>query len=312
MPPTPSLRKEKTALEGALAKAWRVRQANFPPVLHASYPLDTAVISLTGTRCALDCAHCGRRYLEHMIPVGEALARVQGAQSCLISGGCDARGRVPVAEPHLEILQRLRPGRRMNWHVGLIGEEEADLIAPLVDVVSFDFVGDDATIREVYGLEATVEDYRRAYQVLRRRFRVVPHLTVGLRGGRLGHEVPALEMLARMGAEELVLLVLIPTPGTRYAACHPPTPEEAAGIFVRARELLPRAWISLGCMRPHGAYRDAVDVLAVQAGLNGIVSPSHPALEEAERRGLRILRTRECCVFDPPTNGLGETASRSG
>ncbi len=295
----PSRPRDLAALDDALERAWRIRQANFPPVLYASYPLDTAVISLTGTWCALDCAHCGRRYLEHMVPVKEAPARVQGATSCLISGGCDARGCVPVVGRHLEVLREVRLGRRMNWHVGLIGEEEAQAIAPLVDVVSFDFVGDDATIREVYGLEATVEDYRRAYEVLRRRFRVVPHVTVGLRGGRLGHEEPALEALAEMGAEELVLLVLIPTPGTRYAACQPPSPDEVAGIFARARELLPRAWIALGCMRPHGAYRDAVDLLAVQAGLNGIVSPSRPALEEAERRGLQVVRARECCVFFP-------------
>ncbi|MGC8838075.1 MAG: radical SAM protein [Anaerolineae bacterium] len=290
---------DPAALDDALARAWRIRQANFPSVLYASYPLDTAVISLTGTWCALDCAHCGRHYLEHMVPVKEAPVRVQGATSCLISGGCDPRGRVPVVGRHLEVLREVRSGRRMNWHVGLIGEEEAEAIAPLVDVVSFDFVGDDATIREVYGLEATVEDYRRTYEVLRRRFRVVPHVTIGLRGGKLGHEGPALEMLAEMGAEELVLLVLIPTPGTRYAACQPPSPDEVAGVFVRARELLPRAWVALGCMRPHGAYRDAVDLLAVQAGLNGIVSPSRPALEEAERRGLQVVRTRECCVLPP-------------
>lgn len=286
-------------LEEALARAWRVRQTHFPPVLYASYPLDTAVISLTGTRCALDCAHCGRHYLEHMIPVDQAPARAQGAASCLISGGCDAWGRVPVAGPHLEILQQLRPGRRMNWHVGLIGEEEAEAIAPLVDVISFDFVGDDATIQEVYGLDATVGDYRRTYGMLRQRFRVVPHVTVGLRGGELGHEGPALEMLAEMGAEEVVLLVFIPTPGTRYASRQPPPPEEVARVFVRARELLPKAWLGLGCMRPHGAYRDAVDALAVQAGLNGIVSPSRAALAETERRGLEVVRTRECCVFPP-------------
>jgi len=280
-----------------MAAAWQVRQVGFPPVLRASIPLDTASISLTGTRCALSCAHCGGHYLEHMIPVEEALERARGATSCLISGGSDRQGRVPVVGPHLETVRQLREGRRLNWHVGLIGEAEAEAIAPLVDVISFDFVGDDATIREVYGLEAGVEDYRRAYQMLRQRFRVVPHLTVGLRGGELGHEGPALQMLAEMEAEELVFLVFIPTPSTRYASRQPPSPAEVAEVFVEARTLLPRAWLGLGCMRPHGAYRDEVDVLAVQAGLNGIVSPSRKAVQEAEARGLRVVRTRECCVF---------------
>ncbi|MGQ9585671.1 MAG: radical SAM protein [Anaerolineae bacterium] len=286
-------------LDEALAAAWRIREANFPPVLRASYPLDTASISLTGAGCALDCAHCGGHYLQHMVPVEQAMERARMATSCLISGGCDAQGRVPVNSPHLETVRQLREGRRLNWHVGLIGEGEAEAIASLVDVVSFDFVGDKETIREVYGLEATVEDYRRTYELLRRRFRVVPHVTVGLRGGKLGHERPALRLLAKMGAEELVLLVLIPTPGTRYASRQPPSPEEAARVFAEARQTLPQAWIGLGCMRPHGAYRDAVDALAVQAGLNGIVSPARSALEEAERRGLRIVCTRECCVFPP-------------
>ena len=52
---------------------------------------------------------------------------------------------MPVAS-HLDQVERLRQGRVMNWHVGLIGKAEADAIAPYVDVISFDFVGDDETI----------------------------------------------------------------------------------------------------------------------------------------------------------------------
>ena len=47
------------------------------------------------------------------------------------------------------------PGRRLNWHVGLIDEPTPAAIAPYVDVISFDVVGDRQTIREVYGLDAT-------------------------------------------------------------------------------------------------------------------------------------------------------------
>ena len=286
-------------LEQALAQAWQIRQDRFPAMLRASYPLDTASISLTGTACALSCAHCNRHYLQHMIPVEEALERVHGATSCLISGGYDSRGRVPVVGPHLETIQQLSLGRKLNWHVGLIDEEEAQAIAPYVDVVSFDFVGDDETLREVYGLESTVEDYVRSYQLLSNRFRVVPHVTVGLRGGELGHERPAFEWLAELGAEELVFLVLIPTPGTRYADCTPPSPTEVARVFAEARTLLPRADLGLGCMRPHGDYREELDRLAVRSGLNGIVSPSRGTLREAEELGLQIVKTRECCVFPP-------------
>ncbi|HIC94621.1 MAG TPA: radical SAM protein, partial [Anaerolineae bacterium] len=133
-------------MDERLEAAWQVRQAHFPPTIEFDYPLDTAIISLTGPWCALNCAHCGGQYLRHMIPIWQVDERIKGATSCLISGGCDEAGRVPVTG-HLEEVRALRRGRKMNWHVGLI--EEADLLAilPYVDVVSFDFVGDDETIR---------------------------------------------------------------------------------------------------------------------------------------------------------------------
>jgi uncharacterized radical SAM superfamily protein len=53
----------------------------------------------------------------------------------------------------------LRVGRRLNWHVGFIGEEELRRIAPLVDMISFDVVGDRETAREVYGLDVGLDDY---------------------------------------------------------------------------------------------------------------------------------------------------------
>ena len=36
----------------------------------------------------------------------------------------------------------------------------------------------------------------------------------------------------------------------------------------------------------------------VRAGVNGIVSPSREARAEAAARGLHVVETRECCVFD--------------
>jgi uncharacterized radical SAM superfamily protein len=50
-------------------------------------------------------------------------------------------------------------------------------------------------------------------------------------------------------------------------------------------------------MRPHGRYREELDILAVRAGLNHIVSPTRKATNEAQRRGLEVIRTRECCVL---------------
>jgi uncharacterized radical SAM superfamily protein len=285
-----------TDLEAQLDAAWRARQAHFAREITFAYPLDTALVSLTGARCELGCAHCGGHYLQHMQPI--ASAQVEGATSVLVSGGCDPIGRVPVAG-HLDEIRALRSGRRLNWHVGLIDEPAMRAIAPYVDVISFDVVGDRETIREVYGLEATPEDYAATYAMLRRHARVVPHITVGLRCGKLGHERPALDLLAEIGLETLVLIVFMPTPGTRYAGCPPPEVEAVAGLLAEARQRFPEIPLQLGCMRPRRGYRARLDPLAVCAGVNAIVSPSREGRATAEALGLEVVQTRECCVFGP-------------
>ena len=281
-------------LDDKLARAWALRRAHFPDEITWSYPLDTAVLSLTGSQCALDCAHCGGHYLGGMRPIWEA--EPDGSTSCLISGGCDPAGRVPVLA-HLDRVRAWRPGRTMNWHVGFISEAEMEAIAPLVDVVSFDFVGDDETIREVYGLDRTVDDYADAYRLLRKHARTLPHVTIGLRGGALGHELPAFERLQELGVDGLVLLVFIPTPGTRYADRQPPSPQDAGGVLAEARIQFPDVPLYLGCMRPRGGYRDQLDPLAVQAGFNVLVSPSRSARQLAADLGLSSRQSRACCVL---------------
>jgi hypothetical protein len=281
-------------LEETLRRAWEVRRAHFPDEITWSWPLDTAVLSLTGSRCALDCAHCGGHYLRGMRPVWDA--EPDSSRSCLVSGGCDPAGRVPVLA-HLDRVRAWREGRRMNWHVGLVSQPELEAIAPLVDVVSFDFVGDEATIREVYGLEYGIDAYVETYRLLRTVARTLPHVTIGLRGGELGHERLAFELLRDLGVDGLVLLVFIPTPGTRYAHRLPPPVPAVAQLLAEARLSFPNAPLYLGCMRPKGRYRDELDPLAVRAGINVLVSPARPARLAADELGLAARETRECCVL---------------
>jgi uncharacterized radical SAM superfamily protein len=202
---------------------------------------------------------------------------------------------VPVTK-HLDVVRGMRAGRIMNWHVGLIGEAEAEIIAPYVDVISFDFVGDDDTIREVYGLEVSVEDYVVAYELLRRHACVVPHITVGLKGGSISGEYKALDVLDDLGVEAITFIVFIPTAGTRYADAEPPRLEEVVDLLVEARLRFSTIPMHLGCMRPRGEYRDQLDPLAVRAGVNVIVSPARSAVTLAEELGLAIERREECCA----------------
>jgi len=275
-------------------EAWCARTKHFLPQIGFARPNRTLAISLTGTHCALQCAHCAGHYLNGMVAIENADAT--GMKSCLISGGCDQQGRVPVAS-HLALIAALRPNRILNWHVGLIDEEEMHAIAPYVDVISFDFVGDKETIQEVYGLDYTVEDYVHTYAMLRQHAKVVPHLTLGLRGGQFSGEHRALYTLKVIGLDALVVLVFIPTPGTRYAACQPPPLAQVANFLLAARCMLPDTPIYLGCMRPGGRYRHDLDSLAVQAGVNKIVNPAPSAVRLATELGLLVQWEDECCVI---------------
>jgi uncharacterized radical SAM superfamily protein len=223
-------------------------------------------------------------------------ADATGMTSCLVSGGCDPQGRVPVTK-HLSRVAALRPGRVLNWHVGMVDEEEIRAIAPYVDVISFDFVGDNETIWDVYGLNHTVDDCARTYVMLQQYATVIPHLTLGLHGGQFGGEYRALLILEALGLHALVVLVLIPTPGTRYAGCQPPSIEEVVDFFSAARCTLPDTPIYLGCMRPGGHYRHELDPLAVRAGVNKIVNPAPSAIRAADDLGLDIQWEDECCVI---------------
>lgn len=262
-----------------------------------SYPVQTQAISVTGTECNLNCAHCGGHYLKSMKPLADVKTErdIRG-KSCLISGGCTAEGKVPVAD-YADKLAAVKNGRRLNLHVGLIDAGEMERIAAIADAVSFDFIGDDATIHEVLGLPKTVEDYVACYRQLRRRCRVMPHICIGLHGGIIKGEYEAMECLKTEGTDSLTFIIFTPTKGTRFSDCKPPELTAVIEVLTHARQAFPRIPIHLGCMRPGGRYRKDIDTWAVRLGVNTIVNPAPDAVRLAQSMGLTILRTEECCVL---------------
>lgn len=279
------------------AKCWAIREENFPPTIDFHYPAQTTAVSVTGGECALDCAHCGGVYLKRMTPLAAVAGRGEElGSSCLISGGCTAGGSVPLAA-HAARLAAFKPGRRFNLHTGLVADADIDVVAPLADTVSFDFVGADDTIREVFGLDRTVADYAACYYKLRVRCRVAPHVCIGLHGGEIRGEYQALALLRLLGADSLTLIVFTPTRGTRYAACKPPAIDAVLAVMAAARQLFPDVPVRLGCMRPGGRYRDTLDQAAVRLGLNAIVNPTPAAVRLAESLGLAAVGRGECCVL---------------
>lgn len=283
-----------------VARAWECRAAHRPREIRFDSLVGTKAVSVTGAACGSNCAHCGGHYLEDMLTPEAARRLAAGgrARSWLVSGGCDLLGRVPLLadEP---LLDELAASAKLNLHAGLVRTKaEAQAVARRAAAVSFDFVVNDETIEETYGFRGvTGRDFIRSFELLAAETHVLPHILIGLYRGVVKGEVEALRELARLGADGVVLLVLIPTEGSRYADLRPPALDDVAPVIAEARLLLPDVPVQLGCMRPKGAYRAALDKVAVRAGVDRIAVPTPAAVREAEALGLKVIWSDECCVF---------------
>ncbi|HBU06806.1 MAG TPA: radical SAM protein [Candidatus Magasanikbacteria bacterium] len=220
-------------------------------------------------------------------------------RSLLISGGLKANGKSFILDKKKELLTLKKNGKlKFNSHVGFVDEEDIAQIAEIVDYVSFDFVSDKAVIKKVYKVDKDIAEYIKTYKLLAKKIKVYPHITVGIDEGQIHWEFEAIDILYQLGADRLVLNILIPTPGTDFAKVLPPNLNDVKKVFEYARKVFKKELLILGCMRPGGAYRNAVDVLAVEAGFDRIVQPTPKARGLAKEMGLEIEELNECCVID--------------
>jgi lipoyl synthase len=254
-------------------------------------------ISITGSGCALDCDHCDSKVLEPMIPLNpkeglyamcERLAK-NGTESVLISGGSQRDGKVPLLK-HIEDIKRIKNelGLKVMVHTGLVDEPMAlGLKEAGVDGVALDIIGSNETIRQVYHLNCTVEDYDYSLKVLTdHELSIRPHIILGLHYGKFLGEYDALEMISKYPVHALILVILTPLHGTLMQKVSPPPTEDVAEFFKQARVKMPDSKILVGCARPAGEYKKIVDIAAVEAGLNGIAYPAEGVIEHALALGL--------------------------
>ncbi len=263
-------------------------------------------VSVTGTACALQCEHCRTKVLEGMVAVTKdtdlfatALAlREQGTEGLLVSGGSQRSGGVPLL-PHVEDMKRIREelGMRVVVHSGVVGPTLADgLVEAGVDAVMLDIIGARETIRDVYHLDLEPEDFEQALSLLaERELRIIPHIVIGLHFGELLGEWDALEMIARYPVSTLILVVLTPLVGTPMGKLTPPPAQDCAAFFHTARAAMPDTKVNLGCGRPMGKMKIALDEAAIDAGLNGIAYPADGMVAYARRRGLEPSFHEYCC-----------------
>jgi lipoyl synthase len=268
----------------------------------------TVAASVTGSYCHLMCKHCGGVILKNMSAARTPQALIElarrvvekGGRSILISGGADPKGMVPLLD-FTGTIKKIRSefGLKVLVHTGLVSSQLAEALAEArVDLAMLDIIGDNRTIREVYHLEASVEDYEQSLKLLvDRAIPTAPHVVMGLHFGQILGEPRALEMIAGYSVKALVLVGFRPIPKTDMAKTAPPSPEAMGDLFILARSLFPNTPVVLGCERPLGLHRQKTDLLALEAGLDGISYPGERAVQRAGDLAMDISYHTDCCAL---------------
>jgi uncharacterized radical SAM superfamily protein len=224
----------------------------------------------------------------------------KGGRAILISGGADRKGQVPLLN-FIGTIKAIRSELKLKVlvHTGLVSPQLADGLAEAgIDLAMLDIIGDRETIRQVYHLQAEVEDYETSLRLLvNRGIPTAPHVVMGLHFGQIRGEPRALEMIAPYPIKTLVLVGLRPIPKTPMASTAPPSPEALGELFVLAKSLFPQTPVVLGCERPLGLHRRKTDLLALKAGLDGITYPSDQGVCLAEDLGMDIRYHMDCCAL---------------
>ena len=263
--------------------------------------------SVTAGACALDCDHCQAKILEPMIPATSPemleqkvrdLVMLQDLQGFLLSGGSNRKNEIKY-EKFLPVVERLKrdfPHLKVAIHSALLDERRAKAMESAgVDTAMMDVIGAQETIREVYHLDRTVDEFEATLAALcTTRMEVVPHIVIGLHYGRIVGEANALDICARHGIHSLVLVVVMPF-YARAGTFVTPDTADVGRIFMEARRRLPNKQVLLGCARPAGMHKRVTDAYAVMAGLDGIAFPADGAVALCEAIGRPYDQQHACC-----------------
>lgn len=269
-------------------------------------------ISLTGLSCSLNCKHCNKYYLRHMISAKspEKLFRVckalyeKGVPGVLLSGGSRKDGTVPLEE-FADVMSKIKKetGLLFLAHTGPVSYETAKILRESgLDGVLIDVVGSQETSEKVFGIKIGSEDYMKTFMALEKVGipNISPHICVGLHFGRLKGEAKALELVSKTKTSTVVIVVLIPTKGTAMANVPPPSPKDVAKVIAIANLMFPRVPVSLGCVRPGKTYRSKIDEMAIKAGVGKLAIPTKSSIKIATHMGLktRFYDQVMCCCLN--------------
>lgn len=296
----------KPGIRDAMKSAFDVRVHNFSNRVQFFLQPFTPV-SVTGTRCDLNCKHCSTHYLEHMADAANDMRHIagdlagRGEHGILLSGGSRYDGSVPTYE-HIDAIRSLKSvfGLKISAHTGLVDREQASCLREYgLDMALVDVIGSECTIRDVYGLQKTPDDYNNTLTNLAAEgIALAPHIIVGLHAGKLDGEFRALEIVRQHDPVVVVIVVFIPTDGTQYGRVQKPDINNVAKVMTAAREMFPSTPLSLSCVRPGGRYRSILDECALLCGLDRIAVPGRHCYRAAGDMGLDITEVdKMCCSY---------------
>jgi uncharacterized radical SAM superfamily protein len=235
---------------------------------------------------------------EKLLALGKEL-KEKGTLGVLVSGGCSTDGSIPLRQ-FMPTLAQLKNeiGLSVFVHTGTVDKETASQLKKAhIDAALIDIIGSNETIREIYNLKTTVQDYEDSLKALSQAgVNFVPHVVAGLHYGELKGELNALNMIKSFRPSAIVIISFMPIRGTAMAKTKPPAPTEIARVIAVTRSMFPKTPLVLGCMRPKGRHRTETDILALQTGVDGIAFPSKEAIDYAQKTFGNVGFSRFCCA----------------
>lgn len=262
--------------------------------------------SITGNQCFLNCKHCEGKILKTMIPTftpkklfdAAFELKKDGGIGCLISGGCQKNGSIPIKD-FIQVIARIKSELDLTVfvHTGIINFEMAkELKKAKVDLALIDILGSEKTLRKL-GIGLKTKNYSDSLTALERAgLSFVPHIIVGLDKEDLKTEFSALEMISSTHPSAIVIIGFMPIHGTKMANIKPPDPKEIAKVLVATRLIFPNTAIALGCMRQRGKNRKITELYALKAGVTAIAYPSKETIEYVKSHNYKIEYHSHCCA----------------
>ena len=258
-------------------------------------------ISITGYGCALSCEHCKGTLLRSMYHVRtpQELKKLlsefeeKGMHGVLLSGGCDINGKMPW-DRFLPHLMDFNTTLYLIAHGGLyVSRNIAKMFKnSVIRQVLVDITCDHDTLREIYHIKEPSIIVKTLDNLYCEGIDVAPHIIIGIYKGKIKGEIHSLDLLSRYQKEKVILVILMP----EVLGTLPPPLDEVVEVFRYARSLFKR--VTLGCARPRGEYRRALEERLISEGLiDAMALWSNEAIKKAKDLGYTTNFYEGCCAI---------------